>query len=625
MLRFKDFTYRISGKILLDSANVTIPSGHKVGFVGRNGVGKTTVLKLITGHLSPSGGEIIIPQNWKIGITTQDPPGGDRSLIDTVLAANKELYELKQLADNDKQRKNLSEIHERLNILGAQSAEAKASKILAGLGFRDHVQLRPCSEFSGGWRMRVALAALLFLEPDLLLLDEPTNHLDLESALWLEDFLLHYPGTLLVVSHDRHLLNRVVQEILHLENRKMTLYSGNYDTFENTRRIRAEHDIKNRKKVEAERAHIQDFVNRFRYKASKAKQAQSRLKKLERMEPVSAAQTNYNRNLVFPKPVSLASPLLTLEKVDVGYNDKPVLRDINIRLDSDDRIALVGANGNGKSTLVKLLAGQLSPIAGQITKSNKLRIGYFAQHQTDELNINETPINAVSRIRRKESETQIRSYLSYFGFDQARAETKIAHLSGGEKARLLFSLMSCDRPHVLLLDEPTNHLDMDYRQALIQAINCFEGAILIVSHDPNVIELTADHFWIVQNGRVSEYDGDIADYRKLLISTRGHKTVAKLSSRSQPSRKEQRRNSAKRRESLAPLKNAIINVENLIENFNKERKRLHIVMTDPTLFEGNSDMLVSLQKQLGLIEKNIKEAEETWIKLQEDYEWQQKG
>ena len=625
MLHLKNLSYRVGERVLLDNVNISIPAGHKVGFVGQNGTGKTTLLKLIMRQISPSGGDIIYPQKWELGMTAQNAPEGRLSLRDTVLTANKELTKLKNDAEDVSNPEHLAQVHDRLRDLEAHSAEARAAKILVGLGFDDAAQHRPCDEFSGGWRMRIALASLLFIKPDLLLLDEPTNHLDLEATLWLEDFLKHYRGTLIVVSHDRHLLNLVVQEILHLERSKLTLYSGGYDKFENARHMRLEQNIKQQKKQENERAHIQNFVDRFRYKASKAKQAQSRLKKLQRLQPIAYLQADQNREFVFPKPARLSPPLLTLENVNVGYSAEPVLRDINVRIDNDDRIAILGANGNGKSTLIKLLAGRLKPTAGKKTKSSKLRIGYFAQHQTDELNLKGTPISEIARNRPRDTETQLRSHLGRFGFSQERAETQIAVLSGGEKARLLFALMSCNKPHILLLDEPTNHLDVDYRQALIQAINCFEGAVIIVSHDSHVIELTVDQFWIVQDGAVNSFNGELKDYRELLLSRQSNKISSKKSDRSRHNRKKQRRTAASMRANLAPLKKALAHAENIVETLDSEKKKLQESMADPALYDGASDRSVQLQKQLGRIEKELEKAEKTWMKLQEDLDLQGNG
>ena len=619
MLRFNHITYRIGARVLLDEAEATISPGHRVGMVGRNGTGKTTLLRIVTGELSTADGDVETPSRWRIGVTAQEAPSGQISLLDTVLAADTELSNLMKETETATDPTRIAEIHERLRDRDSHTASARAARILAGLGFDEEAQQRSCSDFSGGWRMRVALAGLLYTEPDLLLLDEPTNHLDLEATLWLEDYLKKYRGTVLLVSHDRHLLNRVVGEILHLENGKLTLYQGGYDRFEQTRRMRLEHDAKQRVKQDLQRAHIQSFVDRFRYKATKAKQAQSRLKQLERMKPIAESQEERTVTFDFPVPSRLAPPLLTMDTVAVGYDGKAVLSGIDLRLDDDDRIALLGANGNGKSTLIKLLAGRLAALSGKQTKSGKLRVGYFAQHQADELNVKGTPLSEVASRRPRDTETQRRAHLGYFGFGQDRAETIIENLSGGEKARLLFALMSCDKPHILLLDEPTNHLDVESRQALVQAINTFDGAVVIVSHDPHVIELTADRFWLVDDGRVVPYEGDMDDYRALLLNrNRGNGETQKEATHND--RKQLRKEAAKRRQALAPLRKKLTQAESKVERLEGEKKKLQKAMADPALYEDEKDKLLSLQKQLITLEKDLARAEDNWMRLQDEWD-----
>ena len=619
MLHFNKITYRIGSRVVLDEAEATISPGHKVGMVGRNGTGKTTLLRIVTGELSAADGYIETPSRWRIGVTAQEAPSGQTTLLDTVLAADEELSSLIKESERATDPARIAEIHERLRDRDSHTASARAARILAGLGFDEESQQRPCSAFSGGWRMRIALASLLYTEPDLLLLDEPTNHLDLEATLWLEDYLKKYRGTVLLVSHDRYLLNRVVGEILHLENGKLTLYQGGYDRFEQTRRIRLEYDAKQRLKQDLQRAHIKSFVDRFRYKASKAKQAQSRLKQLERMEPIAENQKEHTVTFDFPVPARLAPPLLTMDKIAVGYNGEAVLDNVDLRLDDDDRIALLGANGNGKSTLIKLLAGRLTPLTGKQTKSGKLRIGYFAQHQADELNIKGTPLSEVSARRPRDTETQRRGHLGYFGFAQDRAETIIENLSGGEKARLLFALMSCDKPHILLLDEPTNHLDVESRQALVQAINAFSGAVVIVSHDPHVLKLTADRFWLVDEGRVIPFEGDMDDYQALLLSkNRGN--VEKRKENRPNDRKNLRKEAAKRRQALAPLRKKLTQAESKVERLEGEKQKLQKAMADPTLYEEEKGKLLTLQKQLGTLEKDLARAEDNWIRLQVEWD-----
>jgi ATP-binding cassette subfamily F protein 3 len=626
MLRIDTLTYRIGARVLLDEADASINPGHRVGLVGRNGSGKTTLLRLITGELELDGGRIDTPSRWRVGMTRQEAPGGSDSLIDTVLAADREVAGLTAEAETARDPHRIAEIHDRLRDRDAHTARARAARILAGLGFSEAAQQRPCSEYSGGWRMRVALATLLFTRPDLLLLDEPTNHLDLEATLWLEDYLRRYPGTVLLVSHDRDLLNRAVGQILHLEGGKLTLYQGGYDRFERTRAMRLELNEKLRVKQEVQRAHMQKFVERFRYKATKARQAQSRLKMLERMQPIPEHQHEGGVTFAFPDPDPLPPPLYSIDNAAVGYDGTPVLTDLSLRLDADDRIALLGANGNGKSTLIKLLAGRLRPLSGDVVRSNKLRVGYFAQHQADELDLDVTPVVELGRKRPGEPEVRLRSHLGRFGFTQQRAVTTIANLSGGEKARLLFALMTCDKPHILLLDEPTNHLDVDSRQALIQALTVFEGAVVIVTHDPHVIELTADRFWLVENGRVGPYDGDMNDYRSLLLGRGNGRNGAGGNARNSDGdqggldKKEQRRLAAEKRTALAPMKKRLTAAEAAVHRLEKEKARLAEAMADPELYRGDSRKLIDLKMRLGRVEKDLASAEEAWISAQEAFD-----
>ena len=524
MLSISNLTYRIAGRPILSGCSATLYPNHRIGLVGRNGAGKSTLLRLISGDIAPDAGDIQLPGRWSMGMTTQDAPGGERSLIDTVLDADRERASLLDALERpDLPPEQIADIHARLEDISAASAPARAARILAGLGFSEAAQAQPCSAFSGGWRMRVALAALLFTQPDLLLLDEPTNHLDLEATLWLEAYLKAYRGTILIVSHDRALLNSVVTDILHLEAQSLTAYKGNYDFFEKTRAERMALLARQKEKQEAQRAHIMRFVDRFRYKATKARQAQSRLKMLARMQPIASVADEWTVTFDFPEPQPLASPLLTIDNGEVGYGEDPaVLKRVNLRIDSDDRIALLGANGNGKSTLLKVLAGRLRVRAGLVQKSGKLKIGYFAQHQTDELSVDSTPLETLKALMPKATETVVRAQLGRFGFGEDKAETRIGNLSGGEKARLLFALISREAPHIILMDEPTNHLDVDSRQALVQAINGYEGAVILVTHDPHLVELTADRLWIVRRGQVERFEGDMGDYRRELLAERRH-------------------------------------------------------------------------------------------------------
>ncbi len=625
MLRLNSLTYRVGARVLLDQADATVDAGHRVGLVGRNGAGKTTLLRLIAGELEPDGGSIAIPGRWRVGMTRQEAPGDDRSLLETVLAADEVLARLTREAETAQDPHAIAEVHLRLRDVEAHTAEARAARILAGLGFDDAAQRQPCSAFSGGWRMRVALAALLFTAPDLLLLDEPTNHLDLEATLWLEEWLRGYPGTLLLVSHDRGLLNRVAGEILHIEGGKLTLYRGGWDRFENTRRERLEAGEKARAKQQAERAHIQAFIDRFRYKASKAKQAQSRMRMLARMQPVAAAALDEMISFSFPDPDELPPPLLVLDRIAAGYDGRAVLSRLSLRLDPDDRIALLGANGNGKSTLMKLLAGRLPPLDGDIARSNKLRVGYFAQHQAEELDLDATPLLALSRLRPRDTETVVRAQLGRFGFSQERAQTRIGDLSGGEKARLLFALMTAHRPHLLLLDEPSNHLDISARQMLVESINGFAGAVVLVSHDPYVLELTADRFWLVEDGTVTPFEGDMDDYRAHVAGRAAspgeqQRSGATGGEAAAVNRKQQRREAAERREALAPLKKRLTTTERRIGVLEAERCKLLEALADPALYEGESARLAELHKRLARIEKDTAAAEEDWMVAQEAWD-----
>lgn len=520
MLQIEDVTIRIAGRALIDGASASIPAGQKAGIVGHNGTGKTTLLRAIRDEITLDGGEINYPHRWRVASVAQEAPSGSESLLETVLAADIERTELLRNAETETNATRIGEIYARLLDIDAYSAPSRAARILAGLGFDSTAIEKPVGDLSGGMRMRVALAATLFLEPDLLLLDEPTNHLDLEATLWLEGWLKNYPHTILMVSHDRGLLNRVVDMTIHLEASKLTTYPGGYDQFEEARRLRLEHLAATRKRQIAERDHMMAFVERFRARKSTARQAQSRLKAIAKMEPIVALIEDQSIRFDFPQPDSLSPPILSLDKVSVGYNDKPVLRDLNLRIDAEDRIALLGANGNGKSTLVKLLAGRLNPMSGEMRRAPKLKVGYFAQHQADELNLS---LNAIAQMREAmpgASEQKVRAFLGRFGFGQNRAETRISNMSGGEKARLLLALMAREAPELLLLDEPTNHLDIDSRQALIQALNEYPGAVMLISHDPHLVELTADCLLLVDDGKVRPFEGDLEDYRRLLSGQR---------------------------------------------------------------------------------------------------------
>jgi ATP-binding cassette subfamily F protein 3 len=521
MLSISDLTYRIGGRTLIEKASLSIAAGQRVGLVGPNGVGKSTLFKLITGELQADSGEIGLVKNTSIGWVKQDLPDDDTQLIDIVLGADTERAALMLEAETVHDPERMAYIYTRLDEISAYDAPARAATILSGLGFNEEAQSRPISDFSGGWRMRVALAATLFRRPNLLMLDEPTNHLDFEAMVWLENYLMRYSETLLIISHDRDILNKTVTHILHMENQKMNAYTGTYDEFERRRAEKLLGQSALREKQLKQKAHMQKFVDRFGATASKARQAQSRLKAIAKMDIVDAVMAERVTAFIFPEPPALRSPLITLEDVDAGYEKgNPILKGLNLRIDMDDRIALLGANGNGKSTLVKLLSGRLPPMAGEIHKSSKLKVGYFAQFQTDELDVALTPYQTMQEVMKGVAEPKVRAALGKFGFDKDKADTKVGEISGGEKARLLFCVMSHDAPHIMLLDEPTNHLDMDAREALMQALNNYTGAVILVSHDPHLVETVADRLWLVADGTCVPYDDDLEAYKKHVVQQR---------------------------------------------------------------------------------------------------------
>ncbi|MFC5068375.1 ABC-F family ATP-binding cassette domain-containing protein [Flaviflagellibacter deserti] len=520
MLQVNDLTLRIAGRTLLDNASAMIPEGARVGIVGRNGTGKTTFFKAIAGDIGPDDGTLKLPKAARFGRVAQEAPSGPDSLLDRVLAADTERTALLAEAETATDPGRIADIQIRLVDIDAHSAPSRAARILAGLGFDADAQQRPCASFSGGWRMRVALAAVLFSEPDLLLLDEPTNHLDLEGTLWLQDYLARYPRTVLVISHDRDLLDASVDHILHLDGGKLVLYRGNFTSFDRQRREKLALDIKAKKKQDEERARLEAFVARFKAKASKASQAQSRVKRLEKMETISVRIENDVPPFIIPpfeKP--LAPPILALDRVSIGYGERVILKNLALSLAPDARIALLGANGNGKSTLSKLFAGELGPMAGEAHRSSKLKIGYFAQHTVEGLNLDETPYQHIRERMPDAPDAKVRARTAQIGFSAQRADVQVNRLSGGEKARLAMGLAVFEAPHLLILDEPTNHLDIDSRAALVDALNEYEGAVILVSHDRHLLDACADELWLVANGTVKPFDGSLEDYQKLILKT----------------------------------------------------------------------------------------------------------
>jgi ATP-binding cassette subfamily F protein 3 len=621
MLIIDNVTLRIAGRPILEGASAAISDGRKVGLIGRNGAGKTTLLKLILGEWESETGKIELSKSWRVGTVAQEAPAGGDSLIDTVLAADKERTRLLAAAGDAHDPLELADIHARLDEIGAYAAPARAARILAGLGFPEMDQQRPCAEFSGGWRMRVALAALLFAAPDLLLLDEPTNYLDLEGALWLEDYLRRYRGTVLLVSHDRDLLNRAVDSILHLEHGKLTLYSGGYEAFVEAREQKRALDAAARAQAESERKRIQAFIDRFRYKASKASQAQSRMKWLERMKPVTLVVAERLAAITLPQPEAVAPPLISLDRVSVGYAPgKPVLSHLSLRIDSDDRIALLGQNGNGKSTLAKLLAGRMKPMSGELTRARKLIVGYFAQVQLEELDANKTALETLWQHRPLFDETTARTRLGGFGFSGQKADTPIASLSGGERARLLLAIATLEKPNLLILDEPTNHLDIDAREELLTALNEYEGAVVLISHDRRLIEGCADRLLLVAGGRVAPFDGDLEDYKRFVLSaTAGPAELSTRESRS-ASKAEQRREAAGRRSALKPLKDAMDKWEREVARLHGDIETIDAALAAPGLFAKHPARGEKLSKERADAVRKVEAAEASWIDAAERYE-----
>ncbi|MBA5776859.1 ABC-F family ATP-binding cassette domain-containing protein [Stappia sp. F7233] len=622
MLQITDLTYRIAGRTLIDHASVTMPSGSKTGLVGRNGAGKSTLFRLITGEAAPESGEILMPKNIRIGQVAQEAPGTEVSLIDTVLAADTERTALLAEAETAQDPHRIAEIHTRLADIGAHTAEARAATILSGLGFDAEAQQRPCSAFSGGWRMRVALAAVLFSEPDLLLLDEPTNYLDLEGTLWLENYVARYPHQVVLISHDRDLLNKAVDSIVHLDRGKLAFYRGGYDSFDRQRREALILQGKMKEKQDAQRKHLQAFVDRFRAKATKARQAQSRLKMLEKMEPIAAVIEDHVHPITFPDPAGrLAPPILKLENVSVGYDGPPILSRLNLNIDTDDRIALLGANGNGKSTFAKLISGRLAASAGTIVKAPKLEIAFFAQHQLDELRPAESAVAHVRRLIPDAGEAKVRARVAQFGLPTDRMDTPAKDLSGGEKARLLLGLATFHGANLLILDEPTNHLDIDSREALVHALNAFQGAVILISHDRHLVEASADRLWLVGEGGVKPYDGDMEDYRRLILSRdERSKGNGKATEEERQSAQDRRREAAERRAQLAPLRKEITACEKEMEKLQAQIGKLEAELGDADLYARDPARATKLAKDRADAQKKLATTEERWLELSTEYE-----
>jgi len=629
MLHINDLTFRIEGRLLLESATAALPTGQKVGLVGRNGTGKSTLLKLILGLLSPETGTISIPRRARIGTVAQEAPGGKTSLLDTVLVADQERTTLLHEAETATDPDRIAYIHNRLADIEAHTAPSRAATILSGLGFSENAQLGPCGGLSGGWRMRVALAAALFAAPDVLLLDEPTNYLDLEGVIWLKQYLRNYRHTVLIVSHDRDLLNEAVNAILHLDQRKLTLYQGNYDDFERMRREKQALQLKLKKKQDDQRRHMEAFVDRFRASANKARQAQSRLKALSKLQPIADIVEDRSASFHFPKAEKILNPpLVRLEHASVGYEPgKPILRDINLRIDGDDRIALLGANGNGKSTFAKLLCGHLQVEDGHMRHHSKMEVAYFAQHQSDELDDELTPYDYFTKLLPDSTQSQRRAKLGQYGFGIEHSNTNCSKLSGGEKARLLFALASFHGPHILVLDEPTNHLDVDAREALIHAINEFEGAVILIAHDRHLVETCVDRLWLVRGGTVAPFDGDLDDYTRIILDdakmARKKKPQSEQAAKAQSLQtdsKQDRKSRALARDGLLPLKSKIQKAESQIKKLQHKLSVVDRALAVPNLYKTDPKQANEFNKLRAKLAADVESKEVEWLGMQEELE-----
>ena len=625
MLTISGLTYRVGGRhgrALFNEANAQIPAGCKLGLVGRNGAGKSTLLDLIRGRLLPDQGDLFVPRGWRIGFLAQEAPGGDGNALDTALAADTERAALLRELERDPAPLRIAEIEARLDEIGARSAPARAARILAGLGLDAAMQARPLSELSGGWRMRVALAALLFTEPDLLLLDEPTNHLDMEAALWLERYLRRYHHSFVLVSHDRQLLNAATTTTLHLSGGKLTLYSGGFDQFLRARREAAARQAVMARRQQQERERLQQFIDRFRAKASKARQAQSRVKALAKLEPVAMISEAAPISLHLPQPPELSPPLISLERVSVGYvPGQPILSRLDLRLDPDDRIALLGANGNGKTTFARLLAGRLAPLSGRMTCSPKLTCGFFAQHQIEEMRIAESPFDHLAAVMKDSPAEAVRTRLGGFGFGQDQAFVPVGQLSGGERARLNLALVTYDAPSLLILDEPTNHLDMETREALVAAIGDYAGAVVLVSHDWHLVELVADRLWLVEDGTVRPFDGDLDAYRHFLLEKEAAPTdPGNGQANGTDPRRAGRRTAAARRVALEPLRRKAREAAAAAARLAAEQHALDAKLAAPAAFGGNGGALAEALKRRAELARLIAAAEDEWLAAETEIE-----
>jgi ATP-binding cassette subfamily F protein 3 len=612
MLTIAGITVRLGGRTILDKATAAILPRSRVGLIGRNGAGKSTLMKAMIGQLEPDDGEIEMPRGTRLGYIAQEAPSGSATPFETVLAADTERAALMAEAESCHDPDRLGHVYDRLLAIDAYTADARAARVLLGLGFDEEMQRRPLDSYSGGWKMRVALAALLFSEPDVLLLDEPSNHLDLEATLWLESFLKSYPGTLIVISHERDLLNNVVDTIAHLEGGKLTLYAGGYDSFERQRAERAAQLAAARASQDAQRARLQDYIARNSARASTAKQAQSRAKMLAKMQPIAALADDPSLSFDFPNPTELRPPLITLDMASAGYGEDVILRKLNLRIDPDDRIALLGRNGNGKTTLARLLAAQLAPMAGEVHASGKMRVGYFTQYQVEELHGDDTPLQHMTRAMAGKTPGAVRAQLGRFGFSGDKAMTLVGKLSGGERARLALALITRDAPHLLILDEPTNHLDVDSREALVQALNGYDGAVILVSHDRHMVELVADRLVLVDGGAATDYAGSIDDYIDFVLGRNQPKGESKAA---------KPKAASKARDEARALRQAAAEAEAVTARLNADIEALDRALLDPAAAPQFASLSMGeMARRRAMIAADLEAAEARWLEASERLE-----
>lgn len=622
MISIRGMALMRGGNVLLQNTDITIFPGHHVGVVGRNGTGKSSLFALLRGELQVEQGECDVPKQWRIASVKQETPGLDQAALDYVLDGDTELRaledQLKQAEEQDDGHA-IGRLHDQLATIGAYEAPARAASLLAGLGFSDEQFQQPVKAFSGGWRMRLNLAQALIARADLLLLDEPTNHLDVDAIFWLEDWLQRFPGTLLLISHDRDFIDAVCQQIIHIEQQTATSYNGNYSSFERQYAEQIAQQQAQFEKEQAQRKHLQKYIDRFRYKASKAKQAQSRIKALERLSASAPLVANSQFQFQFRPPEQLPNPLLTLDEVQAGYGDTVILQSIKFNLVPGSRIGLLGRNGAGKSTLVKLLAGELKPQQGSLQLNSGIKLGYFAQHQLELLDSNATPIQHIQRLNAQATEQQLRDFLGSFGFSGDQATRRVAPMSGGEKARLVLAIIVYQKPNLLLLDEPTNHLDSVMREALVYALQDFEGAMVIVSHDRHLLRTTVDEFFLVANAQVQPFDGDLDAYHEWLQSQQ-KTSVQPQENPSAPKldRKAEKREAAERRQRLKPFKDAVAKYEKEVHKHEQALAKINDKLADNSLYDAeNKPQLTELLQQQATLQQALGQAEEQWMAAEE--------